>query len=66
MNRTEKDLTASILMTEREHAMVQQRMAIARRLLQGATYDSLIDEFGVGSSTIALVRRVLRENGFIS
>ena len=53
-------------MTERETAMVAQRLVIARKVLDGATYDQINEEFGAGSSTVALVRRLLREQGFIS
>lgn len=62
----EKELTFTMMMTERETAMVAQRLVIARKVLDGATYDQINEEFGAGSSTVALVRRLLREQGFIS
>ena len=49
------------LLTKSERIMLGRRIIIARKLLNGATYDEIVKDLGVGPDTIRRVQRWLRD-----
>lgn len=47
------------LLTESERIMLGRRILIARELLSGATYDDIVETYGVGRDTIRRIARWL-------
>lgn len=49
------------ILTESERIMLGRRILIARELLGGATYDDIVEDYGVGRDTITRIARWLDE-----
>lgn len=49
------------LLTEKEKVIALKRRQIAAGLRQGWTYERIQGEFGVSTSTISLVKRLMEE-----
>lgn len=50
------------LMTEREREQMERRLKVALALRDGWTYARIQAEYGVSSSTISSVKRLMRED----
>lgn len=57
--REETELFFKDLLSESEAVMLARRIEIARRLLEGESYDNIIQELKVGKDTIGRVQRWL-------
>lgn len=58
-NRNEVKNFFKDLLSETESIMLARRILIAKKLLEGKSYDEIIKELKVGSSTVASVHRWL-------